>query len=125
MNLPWLPPVLAVLAVVNLSTLAWWGLRGQPLPFFLSAAVSGGIAKLVGKQVAAALEEIARKADELRLLAALLGRVESEPFTASWLLDLRHGMETDGIAPSRRIARLAFLAGLLDYRRNQLFLPLA
>jgi hypothetical protein len=125
LNLPWLPPVLVVMAVVNLSALAWWGVRGQPLPFFLAAAISGGIAKVLGKQVAAALEEIARKADELRLLAALLGRVESEPFEAAWLLDLRHGMETDGIAPSRRIGRLAFLAGLLDYRRNQLFLPLA
>ena len=52
-------------------------------------------------------------------------RIEREPFDAPRLRAIRDAMASGGEEPSRRIARLARFATLLDFRRNQLFAPIA
>lgn len=121
----WLPYALGSLSALNLGGLVWWIQTGNALGFLLAAMVSGAVATVLRSRVRDVLDGITEKADELKLLAALVARIEREPFEAPWLIDLRKGMESGGVVPSRRIGRLAFLASLLDYRRNQLFLPLA
>ena len=54
-----------------------------------------------------------------------LRRLESHPFNAPLLNGLVKSLETDGHPSSHQIRRLAKLLHLLDYRKNQLFMPVA
>ncbi len=121
----WLRLSLAGLTVLNLVGLGAWILRGDPRGFLLAATISAGVALFLRGRVRAILEGLDEKADEFRLLAGLLERLESEAFHAPWLLETRRAMESAGEQPSRRIARLARLVGLLQLKRNQIFAPLA
>ncbi len=64
---------------------------------------------------------VARPLRDLALLAELLERIERERFQAPWLVAQRQALETNGVPPSREIARLRRLVDLLEQRRNQLF----
>lgn len=116
---------LALLSAANIAGLTAWSMGWGQHWFLLAAIVSGVFTYLTKGRVRASLEGINEKADELTVLAGLLRRLEQEPFQSPWLVELRHGMESSGICPSRRIGRLAFLTRLLDAPRNQLFLPIA
>ena len=64
---------------------------------------------------------VARPLRDLALLAELLERIEHERFCAPALVAQQAALDTDGIPPSREIARLRRLVDLLEQRRNQLF----
>jgi MutS domain V len=117
--------LMVALSVANFVGLGFWIVQGEPRWFLLAATVSGVLGLLLRSWVHSVIEGVDAKADELRLLAALLERLEREPIKAPWLLDLRRSMESAGDPPSHRIARLARLAGLIELRRNQIFAPLA
>jgi MutS domain V len=58
-------------------------------------------------------------APELELLAGLLARLDRETFAAARLLELQSALRTEGVAPSRAVARLSRLVDYLESRRNQ------
>jgi hypothetical protein len=60
---------------------------------------------------------------DLSLVAELLGRLESEPYTAPHLVALKAALLTQGVPPSRRIAQLRRYVSWLDSARNQIFAP--
>jgi hypothetical protein len=62
---------------------------------------------------------------DLGLLSELLARIESQRFTAARLDDLHRALLTDGVPPSKRIARLRSLVSWLDSTHNLLFAPFA
>jgi len=62
---------------------------------------------------------------DLGLLAELLARIESQVFTSPLLVALHEALLTEGIVPSRRIARLRSLVSWLDSTHNLLFAPIA
>ena len=62
---------------------------------------------------------------DLGLLAGLLGRIESERFTAPRLAALHRALLTDGVPPSQRIAQLRTMVSWLDSTHNMLFAPIA
>ena len=70
------------------------------------------------------MRTVERPGRDLRTLAELLARVERERFTASRLVALREMLDTEGLPPSRQVARLRRRIELLDARRNQLFAPI-
>jgi len=72
-----------------------------------------------------ALVGIANADHDLLLVSALLARIEREPLTAPRLRAILSTLTTDGMPPSRRIARLRTLVSWLDSTRNQLFAPIA
>ena len=116
-------PVLIVLSIV---AAAGWALTGiGPLPFVVSLAIEG----VFGWSVRARVQRVIRAVDspgrDLALFAQLLARLEAEFFTAPLLVTLRAALDTNGIAPSQRIAHLHRLIHLLEARRNELFAPLA
>jgi DNA mismatch repair ATPase MutS len=84
---------------------------------------------VVGALWRARVREVVRDVElagrDLGLLATLLARIEREPAEVPRLAALRSALDTDGVAPSVRIAQLERLVGLLDARRNQFFAPLA
>ncbi|MBW2415076.1 MAG: DNA mismatch repair protein MutS [Deltaproteobacteria bacterium] len=72
-----------------------------------------------------ALHDARGPARDLALLAELLGRIEAERFGSPRLAELRSTLDTEGLPPSRQIARLQLRIRLLEARQNQLFAPLA
>ncbi|QDV33047.1 MutS-related protein [Tautonia plasticadhaerens] len=117
--------VVTALAALNLVALGGWILGYGPVPILATVAATLLVNRLVRRDLARSIGAIDERADELRLLESLLGRLEREPFTSPRLLAVRALGGQDGEAPSRRIARLARLVTLLDFRRNQLFAPIA
>jgi hypothetical protein len=71
------------------------------------------------------LRDADKSVRELELLGELLRRIEQERFAAARLAELQRALRTEGRLPSAQIVRLRRLVELLDWRRNQLFAPIA
>ncbi len=91
------------------------------LPLLAVLSLQGGWALLLRRRVAQVLRTVDRPARELGRFIGLLELLESERFSSPRLVELRGTLDTEGIAPSRQVARLGRLVTLLDSRRNQLF----
>jgi DNA mismatch repair ATPase MutS len=97
---------------------------GHWQPLAAVAALEGLVASALRRRVQHVVRTVERPGRDLRTLAELLARVERERFTASRLVALREMLDTEGLPPSRQIARLRRLIELADARRNQLFAPI-
>jgi DNA mismatch repair ATPase MutS len=75
--------------------------------------------------VARVLGSIGTAERDLALVAALLARLEREPFASPKLAALRASLMTKGVAPSVRIGQLRRLVSWLDSDENLLFKPIA
>jgi len=94
-------------------------------PVLFAAAVEAGYAITLRSRVRRVIGTVDAPGRDLELFAGLLARLEQEQFQAPLLVALRAALDTEGVAPSRRIASLHRWIELLDARRNQLFLPIA
>ena len=123
---PAVPIVATILGVLGTAALVGWLFfetalfpaarlvdRGGRSPASLSARV---------RNVLAAVD---RRTHDLVLLSELLRRLERERFESPLLQRLVKSLETDGLPASAQIRRLARLLHLLDYKRNQFFMPVA
>ncbi|HMB08747.1 MAG TPA: DNA mismatch repair protein MutS [Isosphaeraceae bacterium] len=120
------PLMATVLAALALASLVGWLASVTSLSLFFLVLVGEIVfAWRVSGRVRRVLADVEQRTHDLVLLAALLTRLEREPFRAAALRRLRAALETGGQPASRRIARLARLLHLLNTQKNQLFLPLA
>jgi hypothetical protein len=95
-------------------------------PFLFTLIVDGVISLSYGRRT----RRLARKADQaasgLAILSQVLAILERENFRSQMLAEIRRRLQTQGVRPSRRIARLQ---RLIDYMnnslRNQFFVPIA
>jgi hypothetical protein len=94
-------------------------------PFLLAALGEVALALPLRGRVRRILGALNRPLRDLALLVDLLERIEGERFRAPLLVQLRSRLDTDGIPPSREIARLHARVRGLEARNNQLFAPLA
>ncbi|MEO8604975.1 MAG: DNA mismatch repair protein MutS, partial [bacterium] len=118
--------VAALLVAGEAAALVAWQLGAiGSLPFSIGLAAVAAFGLALRTRVRVVVKDVDRPGRELELLAALLARVEREPVTAPRLTALRAALDSAGLPPSRQIARLERLVGLLDARRNQFFAPLA
>jgi hypothetical protein len=108
-----------VAAVASLTT----GVGVLPLVAVIAAELA--LALPLRRRVHTALAESSGPVRDLALLAGLLGRIERERFGSARLAGLRAALDSDGLPPSRTIARLQLLVRLLEARQNQLFAPLS
>ncbi|MDX1648311.1 MAG: DNA mismatch repair protein MutS, partial [Myxococcota bacterium] len=116
-------PVLVALVLVGLGL---WILTGAgPIPFLLAVTAEAGYALVLRPRIVPILRAVDAPVRELDLFARLLARIEAESFTSGRLRALRDTLETGGLPPSRRIARLHRRLELLDARRNHHFAPVA
>ncbi|HUS07310.1 MAG TPA: hypothetical protein VMZ52_13475 [Bryobacteraceae bacterium] len=98
-----------------------WSLRS----FLLVVLLQSGFALYLRDRVRTIIESVDVPAEDLRLLAQILQRLEAESFTSEQLTTLRKQLETDGLPPSRQIARLHRTIERHDWSLNQMFLPVA
>jgi hypothetical protein len=120
--------VAALLGIVITATLLSWIFgEGGALPFVSALLLGVGFVLPLRPVIRPVLASVHRRADELKLLALVLERLEGERFQAPALVALRAALDTSAVGassalpPSRRIAQLALLVDLLETRRNQLF----
>jgi hypothetical protein len=113
----------AALAGLNVLAAAAWLLGAGPDLLMFSLAVAGGWSLRLHGRVEGTVGAADRPGRDLSLLAQVLSRLERERFEAPFLVALRAHLDTDGLAPSRQVQRLARLLELLESRRNQLFMP--
>jgi hypothetical protein len=118
--------VLAIaLPTLSLTAAAAWALGAGPLPFVAGLFVQSGWAWRRRSRVRECIEGVERAGPDLDLLADLLEHLEGEEaLTSDRLASLREAVRSQGLPPSRQIARLRRLRDLLDARRNQFFAPL-
>jgi hypothetical protein len=115
-----------VLAALGTLALAAWFLTDIGLsPLFIVLLAGGIFTRLQRARIRAVLADVEQRTADLVLLSELLHRLETHPFEAPLLRGLVKSLETEGLPASKQIRRLARLLHLLDYRRNQLFMPLA
>jgi len=117
---------LAIVAALVLGAVAGTLLGAPLLPLVLAlGGVAFGLAATQRRRVGAIVRAVGRPGRDLALLAALLARIEAERFSSPRLVALRAALDTGGVPPSKRVARLRLLVDLIDARRNQLFAPIA
>ena len=113
----------ATLAVVTL--VGWAAFGFGLLPLLVTLGIEGALAFRLRARVLQVITNVARAGRDLTLLADILACLEQERFTSPRLVALRAALDTDGIPPSRQIARLGRLINLLESRQNQIFVPFA
>ena len=87
--------------------------------------VEAGFAAIWRRPFHQVLHAVETPERDLGLLAGLLARIESERFTAPRLAALHQTLLTDGVVPSKRIAKLRTLVSWLDSTHNLMFAPIA
>jgi hypothetical protein len=124
----WTWPLSVAGPLALLSLLVWFGAQVGPTPLeadTLAAlraygvtvlAICGAVVWYFHARTAAIFGDVDEAANELGLLGHVLGRLETERFTAARLTALRAELDVDGHPPSHRIARLKALVDLVDSR---------
>ncbi len=118
-----LTAMLAAAAAVSLF--AWAALDAARLWFLTALLLEGALALTFRHKVVHVLEAAERPVEDLALLSQVLALLERERFSSPLLGRLRGELDSEGLPPSRQIARLNRLIVLLDSGRNQLFAPIA
>ncbi len=109
-----LPIAAAAMAVLMAGALAVWAVFGIPEFFLVIGAAEAVLSLRLRARVQRVVDGVGDPAYGLALLAEMLARFEREPFASPRLAALRKAFETEGVPPSRRIARLNRLMELLD-----------
>jgi hypothetical protein len=113
--LRWVPPALAVLALV---TAGIWGLFGTISPFLAVLLVEGALTYRLRKPLARVLYGVEHAFEDLDLLSAVLARIERQRFTAPRLCALMQSVRSHDVAASEAIARLRTVVQFIESRRN-------
>jgi hypothetical protein len=115
-----------VLAILSIIALVISFASGLLAPFGFMLLVQGAVAASHGRHI----RRLAKTADEaasgLAILSQVLAILEQKQFEARLLTDIRRRLNTQGLPPSRQIARLQRLINYLNNSlRNQFFAPIA
>ncbi|KIG13932.1 MutS-related protein, family 1 [Enhygromyxa salina] len=122
-----LPVLGVVLPLLAGACVALWALGSNLGPWALLAVlvIEGGVYRAMKDTLARAAGPADRHGHELSVLAALLARIEAEPFEEPRLVELRGALISAGQPASDAIADLRRLAGWYEAQRNGLFAAFA
>lgn len=125
LGLPALAGVLfAVLALGTAALIVLAFMGRAPLAALLGwGALQAGTVAIWRKQVGEVIHRIETPSLDIRLLTALLERIERESFTSPRLASVHGRLVRDGVRPSVRMKRLQSWVSALDSMHNPLFAP--
>jgi hypothetical protein len=118
MQRPWIRWAAFVLPTLALATAAVWGFRGVRWPFLLVLLVEIMVREFLKERLDTVAHAAERGFEDLRLLSALLTRIEREQFAAPALQALQRQLASHAQPASRIIARLGTIADWAGSRRN-------
>src|SRR5271155_3762748 len=113
-----LRPILLSLALLWCAGAAVWAIWGYPWLFLLATVVNVSVASAFRDRMRIAVPAIEEAAQDLKLLSAVVDRLEREKFSAPKLVNLQASLQKDGVLASRSIARLSRLVDFLVSRRG-------
>ncbi len=118
--------VATILGVVGTLAVVGWIAFGVPLwVVFAVILIDAAFVRMVSKRVSEVLTAVDRRTHDLLLLSELIKRLERETFGSALLDRTAKSLKTEGVAASARIRQMARLLHILDWQRNQLFMPIA
>jgi hypothetical protein len=109
-------------AIVSVVT---WVATGRVEGLLLVALLEVAFSLPWRRRVVHVLHAADQAARDLDVLAHVLEHLERERFESARLAELRGALEQHGVAASRAIRRLHYLAELHDWQHNQFFAPFA
>jgi MutS domain V len=113
-----LRPILLSLALLWCAGAAVWAIWGYPWLFLLTTVVNVSVGYAFRDRMCIAVPAIEEAAQDLKLLSAVLDRLEREKFLAPKLVNLQASLQKDGVLASRSVARLSRLVDFLVSRRG-------
>ncbi len=116
--LVYLAAAVAIVTGMPLIELSPWVVVAMATYFVVVAALCGSVTWRFAVPAGRILREAEEAARDLGLLAGVLERFEVEAFAAPRLVSLQRELETGGLPPSRRIARLKRLIDFVEQRDN-------
>ncbi len=117
---PWIRWAAFVLPALALATAAVWIFRGIRWPFLLVLLVEIAVVYLLKERLDGVAHATERGFEDLRLLSALLSRIERERFGAEALQVAQRELASRAQPASRTIARLGTIAEFASSRRNMI-----
>lgn len=115
----------AITGLLAIAAIVVWITFGVRLPALAAIAFVLFFYARYSRSAAAIISAVERPSRDLNLLAEVLARLEREPFASPRLAALRARLDTEGLPPSKQIARLSNLIEILGWTKNQFFAPLA
>ncbi len=115
----------AFISALTFASIIIWFSCSQPLWLILMILVELGFNFMLRRSVRPVVLGVEKACSQLKLLSLVLARLEKEQFKTVHLNRLRQNLDSDGMPPSCLISRLDRLMGLLESRKNQLFMPFA
>jgi hypothetical protein len=117
---PWARPAALLLALCGVP--AVWGLTTGRVPLALAIFIAQWIfASRLRAARDAVVRGAGRRAEELKVVQALIARFEAESFECERLLSLKRELATGGGSSRQRLRGLVRLVELLEARRNVVF----
>ena len=110
--------VAVLFAISAILALLLWAQKGVVVPLLVTLILEGCWMYQLRGRMQAITEGVEQALKDVGLLARILERIEREPFASERLRELSSRMTCAGRAPSDCLARLNFLANLLEGQRN-------
>jgi hypothetical protein len=122
----WPRILLPILAAISTGLVIQWIWTFRPPDLLLPALVAQGVlAYRFRHGVHHVTHGLEQREQELRVLATLMERIESEPLESEGLRAIRDRLRATGRAPADEIRRLARLVEMLSSGHNQIFAPIS
>ncbi len=121
----WLQMAALLIGIFSAVAVVMWLGFGYRKSAMIALMIEATFLFLYRARIGRVIAGVERPGRELPLLAEILGRLERERFVSPKLAALRGELDTDGMAPSKQIARLSRLIQILDSLKNQFFAPIA
>lgn len=118
LRMKWMRVTAILLAVLATITAAVWAIYGERVYFLFVFLAEIVYLYAIRHPLDKAINAAEHAADDLKLLAEIMARLEKEKFLSPRLIEMRAALETDGHAPSERIRELARWMDMLESRRN-------
>ena len=104
--------------VIAAVAAAWFSDTGRAWLFLVGSLVAVGTFGFIYRsRVHQVLMNAERSARDLELLSRILVRLEQEEFRSPKLVEIRSSLRTNGLPPSRQLARFARLCDMCDWKR--------
>jgi hypothetical protein len=118
--LRWTAPLLACLGLAAAIT---WSVTGWYLPLLVILVVESLLVYRLKDEIHAVISVVEQAFEHLRSIAALLARLEAEPFEAAPLRALVQSLARGSAGASTAIAQLTTIVNFVESRRNPLLAP--
>jgi hypothetical protein len=124
LNRPWTILLGATLALLAIATALLWAASDVAYPLLAVLLVEVGVSYWLRKRVETAVKAVEGAYADVRGIALILGRFESESFDAAPLKELQQKLSSHRLRASTAIAKLATVVNFVEARRNPLLAPL-